>query len=138
MLPTAQEPIRMLYFRAAQKHFPYNKKAYTKLFRSVTSYNLTHVARLPGYPKDAASNIVNVSFYVTNPSTSTPVPRKVLASMLLTQESILENALSQQVVLQTFAGPDTPPVASSEQITNSVVIRISSFSREQVCMNFML
>ena len=96
-----------------------------------TSYNLTHVGRIPGYPENAAGNVVNASFYVTNPSKLTPVPQKVLASMLLSQESDVEIALTLQVVLRTFAGPDTPLVASDEKNASSVVIRISSFTEEK-------
>ena len=101
-----------------------------------TSYNLSHVGRIPGYPENAAETIVNVSFYVTNPSKLTPVPQKVLASMLLIQESDVEIALTQQVVLGTFAGPDMPLVASDEQNANSVVIRISSFTEEKVNIDY--
>jgi hypothetical protein len=104
-------------------------------FRSVTSYNLNHIARIPEYPIDEGEN-VNVSFYVTNPSKSTPVPQKVLASMLLSQETDLEFALTQQVVLKTSAAPDIPPTATADQISNSVVIRISSFTQNRVCTNY--
>ena len=94
---------------------------------------MTHIGRVRGYPANYEDN-VNVSFYVTNPSKSTPVPKKVLASILLFQDSDLENALTQQVALQTSAAPDPPPQASEEQINNSVVILISSFTQNQVCV----
>ena len=103
-------------------------------FRSARSFNLTEVQRIPGYPVDYGEH-VNVSFYVINPSNSMPVRQKVLASILLTQESYLENtALRQQIVLHTSAEPSEPPSASAEQMVNSVVIRISSFTRNRVCI----
>ena len=75
---------------------------------------------------------VNVSFYVINPSNSIAVRQIVLASILLTQESNLEDILNQQIVLHTSAQPNEPPSASQEQISNSVAIQISSFRRDRV------
>ena len=102
------------------------------IFRSATRFNLTHIKRIPGYPKEYEDHVA-VSFYVINPVKSTPVLKGVLASMLFDQELNLEYALNQQVVLQTSAGPDTPAKASKQQIANSVIIRIPLFSRNQVC-----
>ena len=111
-------------------HIKYVKKSKI-LFRLANSFNLTHIKRIPGYPKDYGDH-VDVSFYVTNPIKSTAIPKGVLASMLYEKESDVEYALGQQVDLQTSAGPDTPPKASELQIANSVVIRIPSFRRDQV------
>ena len=55
--------------------------------------------------------------------------------MLVTRETDLEIALSQKVEIQTSAKPANPPIATSEQTTNSVVIRIQSFDASQVCFN---
>ena len=71
---------------------------------------------------------------MTNPNNSNAVRQIVLASILLTQESNLEDILNQQIVLHTSAEPNEPPLASQEQINNSVVIRISSFRRNRVCI----
>ena len=101
-------------------------------FRSKPTFNLTDVQRIPGYPIDNGQD-VNVSFYVTNPNNSNAVRKIVLASILLTQESNLEDILNQQIVVHTSAEPNEPPLARQEQINNSVVIRISSFRRNRVC-----
>ena len=107
----------------------------TFFFRLDTSYNLSHVGRLPEYPQDDGAN-VDVSFYLTNPSTSAPVLQRVLASMLLVQISDLRNTLTQDVALRTSAAPGAPPAASSQQIENSVVIRISSFTANRVSASY--
>ncbi|XP_028408014.1 uncharacterized protein LOC114530617 [Dendronephthya gigantea] len=94
------------------------------------SFNNSHIKRLSGSPSQSGGDVL-VSFYVDHPSSSDPVLRNVLASMLVTRETDLEIALSQQVEIQTSAEPANPPVATSEQTTNSVVIRIASFGASQ-------
>ena len=106
----------------------------TRVFFSSQRFDIDNIARLPNNPIQSGEN-VQVSFYVNRPSnTADPVVlQNVLASMLVIRESDLESALSQQVQIQTSAAPATPPSATSEQTTNSVVIRISSFDANRVC-----
>ena len=106
----------------------------TRVFFSSQRFDIDNIARLQNNPIQSGEN-VQVSFYVNRPSnTADPVVlQSVLASMLVIRESDLESALSQQVQIQTSAAPATPPTATSEQTTNSVVIRISSFDANRVC-----
>ena len=53
--------------------------------------------------------------------------------MLVIRKADLQSALSQQILIQTSASPDAPPRATAEHTSNSVVIRISSFTTSQVC-----
>ena len=101
------------------------------IYRMHSAFNLTHVSRIPGYPMGNDKDVV-VLFYVTHPTLSTTVLQKVLASMLVTQETELERALNQEVELQTPGTPNPPPDASPDQISNSVVIRILSFKMDLV------
>ncbi|XP_028414143.1 uncharacterized protein LOC114537208 [Dendronephthya gigantea] len=108
----------------------YSREQDCKFTGSDESFESAHVGRISGFPQDNGGKVL-VSFYVTNPSKSAPVPKRTLASMLVTQGGELENALSQKIQLTTTAFPEDPPPASDAQRDNSVVIRISSISRAQ-------
>ncbi|XP_028416182.1 uncharacterized protein LOC114539806 [Dendronephthya gigantea] len=108
----------------------YSREKDCEFTGSDESFESSHVGRIPGFPRDDGGKVL-VSFYVTNPSKSAPVPKQTLASMLVTQGGELENALSQKIQLTTTAFPEDPPPASDAQRDNSVVIRISSISKAQ-------
>ena len=105
--------------------------------RMHSAFNLTHISRIPDYPMGNDRDVV-VLFYVTHPILSTTVLQKVLASMLVAQETELERVLNQEVELQTPGTPYPPPIASSDQVSNSVVIRILSFKADLVSWVLMI
>ena len=99
---------------------------YKFISRTDASFNLSYVSRVPDYPVGSGDD-TDVLFYVTHPTLSTTVLRKVLASILLSQEKYLESVLNQYVELQTSAAPYPPPNQSLLQMRKSIIIRISSF-----------
>ncbi|XP_046852402.1 uncharacterized protein LOC124445696 isoform X2 [Xenia sp. Carnegie-2017] len=91
------------------------------------SFQEGQVSRTPGYPR-ANGQGVDIQFYVNQKNSQKPLPRLTLASILA--ETPLEDALSRKVEIRSSFKPLDPPLASSEQMSNSVVIRIE-FSLNQ-------
>ena len=89
------------------------------------SFDLPHVTRIESSPVQDGNN-VTYDLFVDYPSGNGPIQRNLLAGILTNQIEAIKNGASLDLSVLTSTLAATPPAANSEQMSNAIVVSVTS------------